>query len=218
MGGPPKVPLPPQPPACANCVTSVQATGAAPVQTAFSMVRASNGQSRIDMPNTSVITDPIAQHAIVLDHINKRAQILPLKQQAPGMPLPQMPQAPGVPVPGMPQQPQVAVENLGKSVIEGHPVEGVRYIVQPPPQPQMPQAPQVPQAPKPPLPGMPAPPTMPPPPTISEVWTSTQLKVPVLTKITTPGGVQTTYCKPAPAAEPNPATFQIPPGYRLSGK
>ena len=68
------------------------------------------------------------------------------------------------------------------------------------------------------MPGAPPLPKAPPIPTgpvVSEVWTSTQLKMPVLTKITTPAGVQTTYCKPAPMAEPNPSVFQIPPGYQV---
>jgi hypothetical protein len=141
--------------------------------------------------------------------------------------MPQMPQAPGMPKPpGAPPppaaMPQVAFQDLGKSAIEGHPVDGKRYIIQPPPPPQMPQPPQPPPMPKiPGAPQVPAPPqapAMPPPPpapTISEVWTSTQLGVPVLTKVTTPSGVQTTYCKPAAMAEPDPSLFQIPPGYKV---
>lgn len=182
------------------------------MQTPFNMVRASSGQLRIDMPNTSVITNPAAQQAIVLNHVTKEAQILPLKPQPPGMPALGMPQAPGMAIPGAPQAPQVTVQNLGKSLIEGHPVDGLRYTIHPP---AMPQAPGMPKPPG--MPQAPAVPTPPAAPTVSEVWTSTQTKLPVLTKITTPGGVQTTYCKPAPAAEPNPALFQVPPGYKVVG-
>jgi hypothetical protein len=38
--------------------------------------------------------------------------------------------------------------------------------------------------------------------------------MPVLTKVSGPFGEQTTYCKAAPSAEPHPALFQIPPGYK----
>jgi hypothetical protein len=196
------------------------------VQTPSSVVRASDGKTRIDTPNQTVITNPAAQHAIVLDHLKKIATVMPMVPQPPQLPQmqPPKPGAPPMEPPKMPQMPPVAVQDLGKSLIEGHPVEGKRYIVQPPPPPQPPAPPQLPkppampglQAPQPPKP--PAPPAIPPPPpapTISEVWTSTQLKVPVLTKITTPSGVQTTYCKPAPAPEPDPSLFQIPPGYQM---
>ena len=198
-------PPPPGPPACANCVTTKQpaAGGAPPAQTSSSMVRSSDGKMRIDTPNTTIITNPSAQQAILLDHVTKQAQIVPLQ---PKPPLPGAPQAPGAPpAPGAPQMPPVAVQDLGKGMIEGHPVDGMRYVVQPPAPPQAPQAPGAPKA----------PPLPPPPPMVSEVWTSTQLKMPVLTKVTTPAGVQTTYCKPAPMAEPDPSLFQVPPGYKV---
>jgi hypothetical protein len=185
------------------------------------MVRASDGKTRIDMPDKSIITDPAAQRAILLDHAAKQAHILPMTPSSPQMPQMQAPM-PGMPqLPKPPQSAPVSVQNLGKAMIEGHPVEGMRYIVQPPapptppslnipkpPQmPNMPQMPQAPQAPQPPMPPVP--------PIVSEVWTSTQLKTPVLTKVTGPFGEQTTYCKPAAAAEPHPSVFQIPPGYKM---
>lgn len=169
------------------------------------MVRSSDGKMRIDTPNTTVITNPAAQQAIVLDHLKKEAQIVPLQPQAPQMPQMQMPAAPQ-----MPGTPQIAMQDLGKSFIEGHPVDGKRYTVQPPAMPQMPQAPQMPGAP--PMPQAPKPPAVP---TVSEIWTSTPLSMPVLTKVTTAAGVQTTYCKPAPMPEPDPSLFQIPPGYKV---
>jgi hypothetical protein len=170
------------------------------------MLRSSDGKLRIDMPNTTVITNPAAQQAIVLDHLTKQAQILPLQMQPPQIPQPPVPPA-GAPQPGAPKMPSVTVQDLGKSLIEGHPVEGKRFTAQPP---ALPQAPQVPGA-----PNAPQVPQAPPAPTISEVWTSTHFKMPVLTKITTPGGVQTTYCKPSAAAEPDPSLFQVPPGYKV---
>src|ERR1035438_7873140 len=151
-------PLPPGPPSCANCVTTVQpAAGGAPVQTPSSMVRSSDGKMRIDTPNTTVITNPATGQAIVLNHLTKQAQVVPLQPPAPQIPQLQNPQA-GTPPPGTPPMPAVAVQDLGKSLIDGHPVDGKRYTVQPP---APPQAPQVPPA-----------------PTVSEVWTSTQLKMP----------------------------------------
>jgi hypothetical protein len=186
------------------------------------MVRASDGKTRTDTPNQTVITNPVAQHAILLDHVKKFAHVVPLVPQPPQMP--QMPQVAAPKPPGTPQMPPVTVQDLGKSMIEGHPVEGKRYTVQPPappplPQPpappQLPQAPNMPQAPQAPQVQAPKTPAPPPMPTVSEVWTSIPLQVPVLTKITTPAGVQTTYCKPAPMAEPDPSLFQIPPGYQV---
>jgi hypothetical protein len=50
---------------------------------------------------------------------------------------------------------------------------------------------------------------------VTEVWTSVKLKTPVLTKVTTAAGEQTTYCKPTSTAEPHPSLFEIPPGYKL---
>ena len=52
-------------------------------------------------------------------------------------------------------------------------------------------------------------------PTVTEIWTSTKLKTPVLTKVSSSAGEQTTYCKPTSTDEPHPSVFQIPPGYKL---
>jgi hypothetical protein len=184
----------------------------------LSMLRATDGKTRLDMPNTTIITNPMTQQVTVLDHLKQTAQILPMKPGPPGLPplpgMPPMPQAPGAPPP--PQMPPVTVQNLGKSMIDGHPVDGMRYIVQPPPPPALPQAPKMPQAPgAPALPQAPKAPPLPPMPTVAEIWTSTPFKMPVLTKVTGPGGVQTISCKPAAVAEPNPSVFQIPAGYKV---
>jgi hypothetical protein len=189
------------------------AAGGAPVQTPSSMVRSSDGKMRIDTPNTTVITNPAAQQAIVLDHLTKQAQVLPLQTQMPQPPQFQMPGAGTPGAPSAPQMPAVTMQDLGKSLIEGHPVDGKRYIVQPPPLPQAPQVPQAPQAPQ--MPQAPQKPQVPPVPTVSDVWTSTPLNMPVLTQVTTAAGVQTTSCKPAATAEPDPSLFQIPPGYKV---
>ncbi|MGA8201547.1 MAG: hypothetical protein WB814_15885, partial [Candidatus Sulfotelmatobacter sp.] len=103
-------------------------------------------------------------------------------------------------------------------MIEGHEVEGKRYVLpaaqkpQPPPMPKLPQMPGSPKS-----PALPKPPPIPkaPQPTVTEVWISTKLKTPVLTKITSALGSQTTYCKPTSTQEPHPSMFEIPSGYKL---
>ena len=183
---------------------------------------------RLDTPQTSVISDPASQKTILLDHIKKEATILPMTPPtAPGKPS----GAPQAPAGGAPAPPPMHVEDLGKSMIEGHEVEGKRFTLPaftPPPKPQMPKAqmtkPQMPQASAPGAPQMPkaagAPAAPPPPkltavPSVTEVWTSVKLKTPVLTKVTTTAGEQTTYCKPTSTEEPHPSVFQIPQGYKI---
>jgi hypothetical protein len=174
------------------------------------MWRSSNGNVRLDTPHTSVISDPAGQRTIMLDHLKKEAMVIPMPP-ASSAPSPSgSPPMPGAPAP--PPAPQV--HDLGKSQIEGHEVEGKRYILTPPPaQP----APQMPKTPKPPQSVAPKPPQLPKPPqpTVTEIWTSVKLKTPVLTKVTSPAGEQTTYCKPTSTEEPHPSLFQIPPGYKL---
>ena len=127
------------------------------------------------------------------------------------------------------QAESVKVEDLGKSMIEGHEVEGKRFTLPPfappakpdLPQMKMPAAPQAampgtPKAPAPPgTPSAPQAPKLPPIPSVTEVWTSVKLKVPVLTKVTTTAGEQTTYCKPVSGDDPHPSVFQIPQGYKI---
>jgi len=110
---------------------------------------------------------------------------------------------------GTAQLPPLQVHDLGKSLIEGHEVEGKRYILSPPQAPLTPQAPQMPK-----IPQLHQPPK-PPQPTVTEVWTSVKLKTPVLTKVTSAVGEQSTYCKPTSTEEPHPSLFEIPPGYKL---
>jgi hypothetical protein len=206
----------------------MQPAGGGPAtQSASRMWRSSDGKTRIDLPQTSVISDPASQHTIVLDHLKKEASIIPMAP--PGAP--PLPGAPGAPT--APTPPSVHVQDLGKSMIDGHEVEGRRFTMPTPPtpaKPTMPAAkmpglkmpgvsvpgvkmPAAPGAPKP--PGAPAPPAMPKPPSVTEMWTSVKLKTPVLTKVTTPSGELTTYCKPTLTAEHPPSVFQIPPGYTI---
>ncbi len=185
------------------------------------MWKSSDGKFRLDTPTSSVISDPASQKTILLDHIKKEATILPTPPAAPGSSTaggPQVSASGG-------QPPQMKVEDLGKSMIEGHEVEGKRFTLPPfaPPQmPGMPKAPGATSAPAAPsaatAPGAPKPPQMPKlpqVPSVTEVWTSTKLKTPVLTKVTTSAGEQTTYCKPVSMEEPHPSVFQIPEGYKI---
>jgi len=155
---------------------------------------------RIDTGNTSLITDPHTQQAMVLDHVKKTASVMPMQPTPPQLAAPQA----GAAAPSFkpPALPSVGVQDLGKSLIEGHEVDGKRYIVQPPAPPQDPQPP-----------GMPQVPLKPPMPTVAEVWTSSKLGLPVLTKVTGPFGEQTCYCRATQSGEPHPALFQAPPGY-----
>jgi hypothetical protein len=48
-----------------------------------------------------------------------------------------------------------------------------------------------------------------------EIWTHTQLKVPLLTKATGMPGLKASVCKNVKSGEPPPSKFQIPPGYKM---
>ena len=211
------------------------AGGGAPTQSASRMWRSSDGKTRIDLPQTSVISDPASQHTIVLDHLKKEASVIPMSPPGAAS----MPGAPGAPA--APAPPSVHVQDLGKSMIDGHEVEGKRFTMPTPatpPKPPMPAMPAMPAAKMPALkmaalkmPGLkmpgvkmpgapeapkaPGTPGAPKPPSVTEMWTSVKLKTPVLTKVTTPSGELTTYCKPTLTAEHPPSVFQIPAGYTI---
>lgn len=184
------------------------------------MWKSSDGKFRLDTPTSSVISDPTLQKTILLDHLKKEAIILPTPPAAPGSAPAGGPQAPAA----SGQAPNMKVEDLGKSMIEGHEVEGRRFTLPVFTPPQMPGMPKMPGAPQATAPGAPAAPGAPkPPPTpkvpkvpsVTEIWTSVKLKTPVLTKVTTAAGEQTTYCKPVSMDEPHPSVFQIPQGYKI---
>jgi hypothetical protein len=187
------------------------------------MWKSSDGKFRLDTPSSSVITDPKSQKAILLDHVKKEATIIPMPPAEAGS----APSMPGMSAAAAGKPPAMHVEDLGKSMIEGHEVEGKRFTLPPHSQPSPPQMPKM-QPPKVPggakapsapgAPGMPKPPQMPKlpsKPSVTEVWTSVKLKTPVLTKVTTSAGEQTTYCKPTSLEEPHPSVFQIPPDYKI---
>jgi hypothetical protein len=203
------------------------------------MWRASDGSTRVDTAHTSVISDLAGKRTILLDHTKKEAMVIPTP------PAPAASPAGSAPKPGgAAQLPPPQMHDLGKSTIEGHEVEGKKFVFTPPPKPpaspapqaaaapQIPKMPQVPQPPK--APGAQAPqapqmpkapelaqpakapePPKPPQPTVTEIWTSAKLKTPVLTKVTGPSGEHTTYCKPVSTEEPHPSLFQIPAGYKI---
>jgi hypothetical protein len=177
------------------------------------MWRSASGKMRIDTPSASIISSPADKKTILLDHLKKEAMVIP------------MPPATGTAPSGSSKVPSGAaaappmqVQDLGKSRIEGHEVEGKRYVLpaaQKPQMPSLPKMPKLPQMPKPPQSPQATAPPKPPQPTVTEVWTSVKLKTPVLTKVTSALGSQTTYCKPTSSEEPHPSTFEIPPGYKL---
>jgi len=185
------------------------------------MWKSSDGKFRLDTPTSSVISDPAQQKTILLDHIMKEATILPTPPASAGSAAGTEPQAPAA----LGQAAPMKVEDLGKSMIEGHEVEGKRFTLPPFAPPQMPgmgKMPSTSQAPgasagvaTPSAPQPPPMPTLPQVASVTEVWTSVKLKTPVLTKVTTAAGEQTTYCKPVSMDEPHPSIFQIPQGYKI---
>jgi hypothetical protein len=196
--------------------TQTAVPGAAPQQAPSRVFRSQDGKMRVDAGTMSVITDPAKDHTVVLDHVKKIAHIAP-KEVPP--PVPGMPGLPQMPPMEAPKPQQMSMQDLGKGMIEGHEVEGKRYIIQPPEKPKLPEMPAVPKPPALAKPGMPAPPEAPqappppPMPTVAEIWTSTSLKTPVLTKVKGDFGEQITHCKPT-GQEPPPAAFEIPQDYK----
>lgn len=235
--------------------------GAAPQQISSRLFRSADGKTRVDTGNTSLITDPAAGRTVMLDHLTKQARVLPTPPTAPPQPgqPPPPPGMPGFGLPGAPSMPPVNVKDLGKSVMNGHEVEGKQFTYAPPALPGKPAAPALPGMPAAPalpgmaaapalpgmaaapgLPGMPAapavpgmpaapappgmpaapavpgaPPPMPGPPTVAEVWSSTKMQLPMLTKTTGPFAQFTSQCHSAIPGEPNPSVFQIPAGYKM---
>jgi hypothetical protein len=188
---------------------------------------------RTDYGDISVINDPKAEQTIILNHVTKEAQVLPLPKgdEIPKFTPPKLPEGVAAPKPS-----DVKVEDLGKAVIEGHPVEGKRFTFKPPDPPKPPEMPKIPEMPKPPqapklagmalpkapaapaapeLPKEPEPPPLPAVPVVSEVWTSEKLKLPVLTKTTSAAGQQMCHCKYKEGVEPPATLFKIPPEYKM---
>jgi hypothetical protein len=188
------------------------AGGTPPTQSASRMWRSSSGNMRLDTPHTSIITIPASQKTIMLDHLKKEAMVIPMP---PASSVPSQSQDSQAAGPGA-QHPALQVHDLGKAMIEGVEVEGKRYILTPVQAPKAPsnaQAVTKSQAPA--LGSLPIPPQLKLAPTVTEVWTSVKLGTAVLTKVNSPAGELTTYCKPTSTEEPHPSLFEIPPGYKL---
>ena len=225
----PKISVPPLSAECETITHSAQ-PGASPKPLPWKLFRSADGKMCADYGDKSVISNPGAQQAIMLDHLKKEASLFTMPhtpQPAPG---------PGGPMGTAPAPPSVSPTDLGKKFIEGHEAEGKQYIVQPPkpfsipgvkppaPAPVLPagKAPTLPQLStlaKPLMPGGAAPQAHPPAPVslphTVEVWTSTKLHLPLLTKVTGSFGNQTNRCKNPSVGEPPASKFQIPPGYKV---
>jgi hypothetical protein len=174
-----------------------QPAGAQAQQFPSKLFRSAEGKLRVDTGNMSVITDLQAKQSVILDHLTKEARISSMQPPLgpDGLPLPNFPTIPEIPGP----PPPMNVKDLGKRFIEGHEVEGKEYIIQ-----KVPKVPglQLPNAPQ-------------PPPITSEVWTSTKLQLPVLTRLKGSFGEQLCHCRVTEMVAPNPQMFQIPPDYKV---
>ena len=175
--------------ACAECIETTQHSlpGGLPLESLIRRFRAADGKLRVDFGKTSIITDPATGERILLDHLAREARILIDEVPIPSEPpLPNLPRLPAVP--GVPSAPNVVA--LGKDFMEGLEVEGMRYVFQV------------------------LDPLSPPSITSWEVWTSTKLQMPVLTRTVGSFGVRTCICK-CTAAEPPVSMFQVPMGYTV---
>jgi len=177
--------VPPSIPGLADCLTTLQSpNGTVSQPSPSTLLRSLDGKLRVDLGQTSVITNPVDRVVILLDHVKLEARTLPM-DKTPGPPaLPNRPNIPALPSAGGGGN----IEDLGKSMIQGILAEGKRYTI--------------------PAPGTATAPT------IAEVWTCTATQLPVMSKITGAFGVRTSICKTAPVANPAPSSFQVPAGYK----
>jgi hypothetical protein len=160
---------------------------------------------RFDTANTRIISDAGSQRTILLDHVKKEASTFPMPGATPGASVPGMPQASAS---NLPKPPATQVEDLGKSMIEGHEVEGKRYT----------------------LPAMAAPPkpAMPTVPEGSEHTVNAQLARRSQTSVDANAEGSrahepvprraTTYCKPTSPTSHIPQCFSFPPEYKIKSK
>jgi len=173
--------------------------GSLPVKLGYTLARASDGRMRIDYGTTSVITNPATAETILLDHVAMEVRAIAMPAAALPQLTPPPLQVPGMPaVPPVPASPAMTVVELGIRMIEGQEVIGKQYTMPPAPPPGMPVPP--------------GPPTM-----VSEVWMSTKLQLPVLTRIIGSFGQQMCHCKNTSAGEPPASMFQVPANYKQVG-
>jgi hypothetical protein len=124
------------PAACSDCLTTLQMAqpGSLPQQTPWQLFRAGDGRTRLNYGDISIIHNPKTAMQIVLDHVAQQARMMPSAPgEMPGMPgLPSMPGMPGFAPPGMPGSGGgMNVIELGKSMMQGEPVEGRRFMLGP---------------------------------------------------------------------------------------
>jgi hypothetical protein len=216
------LPKPPSPPPLSVDFQSTlhsSQPGAEPTQHDWKLHRSSDGKTRYDHGDHSVITDPAKQQVTLLDHVNKQAHVFPMPIQPP-------PAVPGGGVQSGSSAPASAppiVKDLGKRMIAGHEVEGKSYTLPPPAPPATPPSVAPPIPPK--VSAPPSAPGSPPPPPASshgaagsqtvEVWTSHKFQLPLASSVTGASGKQTTIGKQITPGEPHPSTFQVPAGYEL---
>jgi len=182
------------PAACAECMETVQLSlpGALLQQLPTRLFRSLEGQLRFDFGTMSLVIDPIAGIRMMLDHVALEARMLAAAVQLPGMPgMPGMPQMPGMAMPPIPSAGvNFNIVKLGKAILEGLEVEGIQYVFAI------------------------LDPLKPPPITLWEIWTSTKLQLPVMTKIIGAFGQRINICK-CVGVPPPPTAFQVPPGYTV---
>lgn len=184
------------PAACADCIetTNFVQAGLAPLQNAMQQFRSAEGKMRINLGMMSLISNPLTQVRMILNHASLEVRIIqppqiPGAPQVPGIKMPQIPQIPGMQF-GLPQiaadiSKAAQIAQLGKALIDGHEAQGVRYLI-----------------------GAAAALT------VWEMWTSTKLSLPVLTKLTASFGERVCVCK-CTAIETPPSMYEIPPGYKV---
>ena len=156
----------------------------------------------------------------------KEYTLSPPHVQLPHFPMPPLPAVPQAHLPKMDapkvdvpkvDAPKVDIAKLGAPKLELSKLQSPKLDI-PGFKAEAPKLPPAPAAPKPPeVPAMlPVPPPLPPPsPVVTEVWTSTQHSIPMLTKTTGSFGQQMSQCKRLVPGEPPPHIFQIPAGYKI---
>lgn len=120
-----------------------------------------------------------------------------------------MPKKPALQMPGAPKLP--AVKMPGAPKLPSTKLPGAPKL----PSAKLPGVPKLPQIPG--APSKPPAPAAPKSPITSEVWSSTALGVPMLTKVSGSFGQMTQVCHKAVPGEPHPSAFQIPQGYKVTG-
>ncbi len=195
---PPKPPA--LPPLTAEFTSVLQPAkpGSPPAQSASSLLRAGDGKTRVDSGTTSLISNPATGETTLLDHVKKTATIqMPAPPAPPSAAMPKLPGLAPPPMPAAPTPPAPPSQDLGKSIMQGHEVEGKKFVI---PQPQI-APPALPKIPGMQLPGMPKPPQLPGMPKPPQVGGTTEPPQP-------PAGLQAPKPPQAPAA---PAAPALPP-------